>query len=155
MHQADPSEILRAAARSLKAGGTVAICEADNSRTAFRSTPPVSLFEEVIDSITKLFEKTLPNFDVGSRLIEQFHLAGLPQPKLINEMAVVGGDDPIRFKWLADGLEILRPQLIAEGIITEDQYKVDGFEQRLRALVSKAHSQVVFQPFYGAWLTLE
>lgn len=155
MHQVDPSEILRAAAQSVKVGGTVAICEADNSRKAFRSTPPVSLFEEVMDSITKLFEKTLPNYDVGSRLLEQFHLAGLPQPKLISEMAAVGGDDPIRFKWLSDGLEMLRPQLIAEGIITEDQYEVDGFEERLRALVSKSHSQVVFQPFYGAWLTIE
>ena len=105
-----------------------------------------------MDGICKLLRGSLPSLEVGSCLIEQFHLAGLPAPRLINEVAVVGGDDPERFRWLAESIESLRPGLLAEGILTEVEYRSEGLEHRLRAAVNAVHSQVRFQPFYGAWV---
>jgi len=151
VHQKDPTTVVRAAAQVVRPGGTVAFYEPDLTRGAFRSSPYVPILHKVADWMGRLFEKELPHHDVGTRLVEQFYRAGLPRPRLISHAPVLTGDDLLRFQWLVDILETLRPKLIREGIITEDEFPSEGLAEQLQAAVLEAHSQVIFPSTFGVW----
>jgi cyclopropane fatty-acyl-phospholipid synthase-like methyltransferase len=88
MYQSDLASLLRAAARLVKPGGSVAFHEL-RLRQKCHSVPNVPLFE-LIDSLIRTAFCALPNYDTGDRLIQHFWDAGLPQPKLFSETPDLG-----------------------------------------------------------------
>ena len=52
---------------------------------------------------------------------------------------------------LAAVVRTLAPQIVAQGIATEDELGLASFEERLRQQVAAAHAVVLVPTVVGAW----
>jgi ubiquinone/menaquinone biosynthesis C-methylase UbiE len=151
MYQSDLAALLRAAARLVKPGGSVAFHEL-RLRQKCHSVPNVPLFE-LIDNLIRTALCALPNYDAGDRLIQHFWDAGLPQPKLFSETPIWGGADA-PLSWLVDTLRSLLPQLHRMGIAMKDVLLIETFENQLRDAIVATQSQVSGPVQICAWARL-
>ncbi len=150
IHQPDPVEFLRAAARLVRPGGCLAFHEI-RLRQRFDSLPPVPLWHETGNFILTACHSALPHHDVTDRLIESFSEAGLPQPDLFCEILVGGGIDSPLYSWAAETLESFLPQLAKMGIAFGEPGGIQTRESRLRAAVTEARSQITAPGQVCAW----
>jgi len=150
IHQSDPVALLRAAARMVKPGGSIAFHEL-RLRQECQSLPNVPAWEMIDKLIRMAFASTLPHYDAGDRLIQHFCDAGLPQPDLFCETHVWGGADAPHYAWMVDTLRSLLPQLQRIGIAVADFIGIETLETRLREAVVAAHSQVAGPAQICAW----
>ena len=149
MYQADPADMLRAAARLVKPGGAVAFHEL-GLRQECLSEPNVPLFELIDKLIRMAFSNALPNYDVGHRLIQVFGDAGLSQPQLFCETPIWGGAEA-PWGWLVDTLRSLLPQLHRMGVALKEALELDGLKNQLRDAIVAARSQVSGPAQICAW----
>jgi len=150
IHQTDPADFLRVAARLAKPGGTIAFHEL-RLRDACHSLPQVPLWD-LIDSLLRLaFSTALPHYDAGDRLIQHFSDAGLPEPSLFCETHMWGTADAPHYEWMVDTFRSLLPQLRRIGIVAEEFMQMTTLEERLREAIVRAHSQVAGPPQICAW----
>lgn len=154
IHQNDPAELIRTAARFVRPGGVVAFHEIDVHDPQHRSLPHVSLWQQAGDWIQIAFREATPHGDAGSRLIEHFSRAGLPQPFMFCESPVGGGKDSPLYAWIANTVESVAPQLVRMRILNPDSIALERLEARLREAVGAACSQVVGPAQYCAWTRL-
>src|SRR5260221_14056658 len=93
IHQADPADLVRAAAALSRPGGIVAFHEL-NVPSAVRSFPNVPLWQQVGERIATAFKSAVPHWDSGPRLTEHFFPAALPVPRLFSEIPIGNAQDP-------------------------------------------------------------
>jgi hypothetical protein len=115
VHQSDPIEFIRTAARRVKRGGSIAFPEI-RLRQNLDSRPRVPLWQLTGNLIQSTCQSALPYYDVSDRLIECLSEAGLPKPQLFSETLVGGGTDSPLYAWAAETLKSFRPQLAEMGI---------------------------------------
>ena len=152
MYQSDPAALLRAAARLIKPGGSIAVHEF-RLRQKCHSVPNVPLFELIEKLIRMAFSHALPNYDAGDRLVQHFSDAGLPQPHFFSETQIwTGADAPC--SWLFGTLRSLLPQLRQMGIAIERFLTIEGLENQLRDAMVAACSQVSGPAQICAWARL-
>jgi ubiquinone/menaquinone biosynthesis C-methylase UbiE len=151
IHQTDPVAFLRAAARLVRPGGSIAFHEI-RLRQFCRSDPSVPLLEMIDKFMCLAFSRALPHYDVADKLIQHFAHAGLPEPTLFCETHVWGATDAPYYAWMVDGLQALLPQLRHLGIAADEFVEVATLETRLREAVRDAHSQVMGAPQICAWI---
>lgn len=142
IHQSDPVDFLRSAARLVRSGGYIAFHEIRLVQTV-DSSPRVPLWQLCGNLIETACQSALPHYDVGNRLIECFSEAGLPQPQLFCETLVGGGIDSPLYAWMAETLLSFLPQLAKIGFGLGEQDGFEAFEANLRAAVVEARSQIV------------
>jgi ubiquinone/menaquinone biosynthesis C-methylase UbiE len=130
VHQSDPVDFLRTAARLVRPGGIIAFHEIDFAG-GFNSLPP--------------------HFDSANRLIEHFSDAGLPVPNLFREILVGGGERSPLYAWIAETMRSVWPQLVEMGIVTEEAISAETLETRLRSAVVEARSQIECPAQVFAW----
>ena len=135
--QIDPVVFLQAAARFARPGGILALHEPILDRPA-HSLPRVALWEQTADRILTTFRAGAPSWDAGSRLIEHFSAASLPQPTLFSETPVGGGFDAPHYAWLADLTRSLLPNMVQIGVATTESVAIETLESRLRSAVIRA-----------------
>jgi 2-polyprenyl-3-methyl-5-hydroxy-6-metoxy-1,4-benzoquinol methylase len=152
IHQSDPVAFLRAAARLISPGGSIAFHELRLTQR-FDSLPAVPLWQVIGDFILTAFQSVLPHHDVSDRLIESFSEAGLPQPALFCETLLGGGLDSPFYAWAAESLRSLLPQLAKMGILFGELVEMENLESRLREAVIAARSQLVGPGEVCAWAT--
>jgi ubiquinone/menaquinone biosynthesis C-methylase UbiE len=111
IHQPDPAALLRATARLVKPGGSVAFHEFRLRQKCY-SVPNVPLFELIDKLIRMAFSGALPNYDAGDRLIQHFSDAGLPH--LFTETQIWAGAHAF-CSWMVGILRSLLPQLQRMG----------------------------------------
>jgi ubiquinone/menaquinone biosynthesis C-methylase UbiE len=150
MHQSDPAAFLRTAARYVRPGGVIALQESD-AWGGGRSTPLVPLWRDVFAAFSTVFQ-TAGRPDM-SRLFEYFADAGLPQPEVSGAIPLGGHADSPVYWWVAESIRSLLP-LLEPLDIGADVTDVDTLEDRLRAAVLDAHSQVEGPPQFMAWTRL-
>jgi hypothetical protein len=92
-----------------------------------------------------------PHYDAGGRLIERLFRACLPQPTVFGESLVGGGSGSALYAWIAGTLESVLPQLVKMQILNADAVAIETFENRLRAAVVEARSQIVGPTQFCAW----
>jgi ubiquinone/menaquinone biosynthesis C-methylase UbiE len=148
VHQTDPADFLRAAARHVAPGGVLAFHEVNAARQS-SAVPEVPLWRQVDDWVRQAFCSVTPHADAGSRLIEHFAAAGLPQPELYGEMFTGGGRDSLMYRYLTDLLRSLLPVLVELGV-PADEVGIDTLEERLRDAVVAAGAQVEGNPQFLA-----
>ena len=140
IHQADPAELIRAAASHVRPGGIVAFHElvlgGEN-----QTRPSLPLANEIWDGVMAAFISVTRHPDAASRLVEHFHRAGLGQPSLFCETPTGGGPDLPVYAWLVQTLRSLLPQL--ERIGRAVPADIDTLEDRLRTQAVAARSQLV------------
>jgi SAM-dependent methyltransferase len=150
VHQSDPIGFLRAAARLVSNGGTIAFHEV-RLLQRFDSRPTVPLWQVTGDLLLTASQSALPHHDVGDRLIEVFSEAGLPQPDLFCETPVGGGIDSPLYAWVAETLRSLLPQLAKMEILFGELVGIETLESRLREAVVAARSQIEVSGQICAW----
>jgi 2-polyprenyl-3-methyl-5-hydroxy-6-metoxy-1,4-benzoquinol methylase len=150
IHQADPIDFLRAAARLVRPGGIVAFHEVDLAGS-FNSRPRVWRWDAAGNLILAAFREVLPHYDLANRLIEHFSGAGLPVPNLSREMLVSGGASSPLYEWLADTMRSVWPQLVEMGIATEAAIPAETLAARIRSAVVEARSQIECPAQVCAW----
>ncbi|WP_343713352.1 class I SAM-dependent methyltransferase [Inquilinus sp.] len=150
IHQADPAEMIRAAAAHVRPGGIVAFHELAVGGKS-QTLPLVPLEGEIWDGVTAALTSVLRHPDAGRRMVEHFHRAGLGQPTLFCETPVGAPDTPI-YAWLVQTLHSLLPQV--ERIGRPVPADLDTLEERLRAEAAAAHSQVMAPAQFCGWVRL-
>jgi ubiquinone/menaquinone biosynthesis C-methylase UbiE len=150
IHQSDPIGFLRAAARLVRPGGSIAFHEL-RLLQRFDSLPRVPLWQVTGHLILTAAQSALPHYDVGDRLIEMFFRAGLPQPTVFCETPVGGGIDSPLYAWLAETLRSFLPQLEKIGISLDERIGIETLESRLREAVVAARSQIEGPGQLCAW----
>jgi ubiquinone/menaquinone biosynthesis C-methylase UbiE len=150
IHQADPVDFLRTAARFLRPGGIIAFHEVSLHR-GVDSLPRVPRWQIAAELVLAALREAIPHYDAGGRLIEHFHNAGLPPPNLFCEVPIGGGEDSPLYGWCTDALRSVLPQLTQMGIATLEATAIETLESRLRTAVVDAHSQIEFPPQVCAW----
>jgi SAM-dependent methyltransferase len=150
VHQADPIGFIRAAARLVSRGGSIAFHEIRLVQI-FDSAPPVPLWQATGNFIQMAAQSALPHHDVGDRLIESFSEAGLPQPDLFCETPVGGGIDSPFYGWAAETLLSFQAQLAKMGILFGELVGIETLESRLRKAVVATRIQIVGPGQVCAW----
>jgi ubiquinone/menaquinone biosynthesis C-methylase UbiE len=149
IHQSDPVDFLRRAARLVRPGGAIAFHEIDLAGS-FNSRPRVHRWDAAGNLIVAAFREALPHHDSANRLIEHFADARLPPPKLFREMLVGGGTDSPLYRWLADTMRSVWPQLVEMGIAAEAAVPAET-ATRVRSAVIEARSQIECPAQVCAW----
>lgn len=150
IHQSDPLGFLRAAARHLRTGGSIAFHEI-RLRQGFDSLPLVPLWQLTGNLIRIACQSALPHYDVSDRLIECFSKAGLPQPLLFCETIVGGGLDSALYAWVTETLKSFLPQLAKIGVTLDGLIGIEALESSLRVAVVEARSQITAPAQVCAW----
>jgi ubiquinone/menaquinone biosynthesis C-methylase UbiE len=150
IHQADPIDFLRTAARLVRPGGIIAFHEIDIAG-AFNSWPRVWRWDAAGNLILAAFRDALPQHDSANRLFEHFSNAGLPAPNLFREMLVGGGTSSPLYAWLADLMRSVWPHLVEMGIATEVAIPAESLAARVRSAVVEARSQIEAPAQVCAW----
>lgn len=150
IHQSDPIAFLRAAARLVKRGGSIAFHEIRLNRI-LDSWPRVPLWQLTGNLIEMACKSALPHHDVSDRLIECFFEASLPQPHLSCETLIGGGTDSPLYAWVAETLRSFLPQLAKIGIVLSEVVGIETLESSLKAAVVEARSQIVAPGQVCAW----
>jgi ubiquinone/menaquinone biosynthesis C-methylase UbiE len=150
IHQTDPTDFLRTAARLVRPGGIIAFHEIDIAG-AFNSWPRVWRWDAAGNLILAAFREALPQHDSANRLIEHFSNAGLPAPNVFREMLVGGGTSSPLYAWVADTLRSVWPQLVEMGIATEVAIPAESLATRVRSAVVEARSQIEAPAQVCAW----
>jgi ubiquinone/menaquinone biosynthesis C-methylase UbiE len=148
IHQADPVGFLRAAGRHVAPGGILAFHEMNVARPAL-VFPDVALWRQADDWAKLALCSVSPHMDAGSRLIEHFAAAGLPEPELRCEAPVGGGKDCDLYKYMAETIRSLLPVLARLGV-PSDSVDIDTLEDRLRNASVAANAQIEWNPQFLA-----
>ena len=150
IHQSDPVDFLRSAARLVKPEGCIAFHEIRLVQTV-DSLPYVPLWQLAGNLVEMACQSALPHYNVSNRLIECFSEAGLPQPHLSCETLVGGGVDSPLYAWMAETLQSFIAQLAKIGIVLSEVVAIETLESSLRAAVVEARSQIVAPAQICAW----
>jgi ubiquinone/menaquinone biosynthesis C-methylase UbiE len=150
VHQPDPIDFLRRAARLVRPGGIIAFHEVDLSGS-FNSRPRVTRWDAAGNLILAAFREALPHYDSANRLMEHFSNAGLPRPNLFREMVIGGGTASPLYTWLADTMRSVWPQLVNMGIATQEARSAETLAARVRSAVVEARAEIEAPAQVCAW----
>ena len=150
-HQPDPASFVRTVSSYVRQGGVIAFQEALVTRDLFQLNQ-APLWQRVVDVIISAFSITMQHPDVGARLVETFHIAGLDGATVwCDVMTYCQPDDPI-FAWLSLVLKSSLPHIERLGLATAAELDVDTLEDRLQAEAASLHSQVVLPSQFSGWV---
>jgi SAM-dependent methyltransferase len=149
LHQHDPAQALKSAARCVRLGGVVAFQEPWFSRGF--SFPKLPLFDQVIGWLHKMVQDSGLDGDIGLRLPSLFAAVDLPAPRLSFEILVDCSPDSEIFPFVAETVRSLLPRLEQLGITNADQVKVDTLVGSLRQEQAQLGSVLGVMPLVGAW----
>jgi ubiquinone/menaquinone biosynthesis C-methylase UbiE len=153
VHQPEPVDLLRDAARLVRPGGAIAFHEVRMGDDT-KSVPCVPLWDLTANLVRTALQSSVPNYHGADRLVEHFAEAGLPYPHLFCEKLVGGSADSPLYGSLAELLRILQPQLERMGIVPTQTITVEGLEAQLRDAVVEARSQIFGPGQVCAWARL-
>ena len=150
VHQPDPASFIRTAASYVRPGGAVAFHEILVTRDLWQLNP-APLFGRSLELVRAALAAVMRHPDVGARLVETFHAAGLHDAAVSCDVLVYGRpDDPI-FSWLAMMLVSLMPFLERAGLATAAELDTETLEDRLRAEAASLRSQAMFPAQFLVW----
>jgi ubiquinone/menaquinone biosynthesis C-methylase UbiE len=147
----DPAEGLRAAANSVRSGGTIAFQEMDMVASVPRSYPEAdSLWNDVGRGIVETLAAAGVHVRMGRMLLDTYAKAGLPIPALHQEAVVGGGPDFAAYEWLANTLRSLMPMAQKLGVTSATEIELDRLAERIRDDVASRNLMVWSAPYIGA-----
>jgi len=148
-HQADPVHMIRRAAHAVRPGGIVAFHEAAMNING-HTVPIVDLHLRIIQCMLCVIRATMPNYDIGGRLLRCFEDAGLPTPHLIWESIAGGHASPI-WRWAAMSYRVMLPHMVRMGLAPADDGDPATIGDRLVAAAVALRAQIISMPQSCAW----
>jgi ubiquinone/menaquinone biosynthesis C-methylase UbiE len=149
----DPARVLRALARSLRPGGTLAFNEMDIR--SGHGIPEARLYDTVIRWIGTVFERSGFEAEMGSKLFAEFTKAGLATPNLIAGTRVEAGASSPGYAYLTESVRSLSSMMERMGVATANEIGIDTLESRLRDEAVSGNRCLFFPLLYGAWTRVE
>lgn len=147
-HVPDVTAVLSQAARLLRPGGLVCMHEPD--MTYDWVSTPTPLWDETRTWFIEAMRAAGVNLRVGNTLFESFRAAGLPDPQLVLEAPIGGGEWSQAYGWAAGALA-LWPMAQQLGVGPADAGELDGLQERLEAEIAERGGSVIGPPMFGAW----
>ncbi len=147
MFQANPSELIRGAAKHVRSGGIVAFHEVD--WTGARSHPPSHNYDQACEWIVETFRQTGIESSMGAKLNASFRAAGLAAPTMHSE-AVIGGHVGGR-DWahqISELVVTMLPEILNRGIATA--FDPDALEAGMMRDI-EAGAVIMSRSEVGAW----
>ncbi|HVL22556.1 MAG TPA: class I SAM-dependent methyltransferase [Thermomicrobiales bacterium] len=149
MYQPDPAAVVRRFLPMLRPGAIVAFHEADFQ--TFVSEPPSELLTRVVGWWLETLRRANIEQRMGPRLYETLIQAGLPEPAMIMEAVIGGGDESPVPTMLADVIRSVLPVMVRAGVVTEAEVDIDTLADRLRAEAVAGRGCVSSPALVGAW----
>ncbi len=142
-HQPDPTSFMRTVSSYVRQGGVIAFHEALVTRDLLQLNR-APLWQSVVDVTISAFGAAMRHPDVGARLVETFHAAGLDGATVwCDVMTYCQPDNPV-FAWFSLVLKSSLPHIERLGLVTAAELDADTLEDRLRVEAASLHSQVMF-----------
>ena len=157
VHQSDPAAFIGAVARNVRPGGVIAFHEVGVYDTRNPTTPPIPLWSKVYAWIVAAFQSVMPHPDVGARMVEHFHEAGLAKrtPTLFCGISTGGGLQSPLYGWTVHTLRSLIPQLEKIGAATADEIGIDILARNSLARCHHGlHAQLMSFTQFCGWARL-
>jgi SAM-dependent methyltransferase len=156
MHQPDPPDALRAAARAVRPGGVVVMVESymELLRTGGHSEPHSPLYDDIVRFKSAVVAGAGADLHAGGRLRATFVEAGLPEPDCRLETRVEGGADSPYYEYVAQSVRSMLPEARRLGITAFEEADVDGLAARLRNEVVGQRGSLLVWPVVIAHVTL-
>jgi SAM-dependent methyltransferase len=156
MHQADPAQTLKRAARLLRPGGVVAIMESHLTvlTPPWHSWPPSPAYSELLDVMLRVIAAAGGRTDMGLGLRATFLDAGLPDPALDVHATLSGADAPWMCRYMADSLRSMQEVAARLGIEGLTSEAIDALERRLLDDVSAPGAVMNGPVVVTAWCAL-
>lgn len=148
--QKDEVGFLRAMARRVVPGGTIAFIEPATPLAYQLSHPPVALYDETFDWIVKAFGVGGARVDIGTRCVAWFKGAGLGEPSMLQEVPVAGPSS-VYCEWLSLTMQSLAPALERAGLVKVEDFDLPTLRARMQDAVTAADAQMCGPPTVGAW----
>jgi protein-L-isoaspartate O-methyltransferase len=148
-HLPDAAAVLPRLLESLRPGGLLVAIDYDSGTV--RAEPPVALVATVIDWIERAFRSAGSDPRVGARLAPMFRAAGVED---VTTMGIEGYLQPETghgAALLAGVARSLAPQIVAQGIASEQELGAASLEERMRQQVAAAGAVVLAPGLVGAW----
>ena len=153
MHQADPADVLAAAARHVKPGGVVVMIESwmDLAR-ARHSEPHSTLYDRIVHFKCEVVRSAGADVDAGGRLRHHFQRAGLPAPVCRLDARVEGGPDSAYYEYVEESVRSMLPEARRAGIAGfETEEEVSHVATRLRDEMVRSGGVLVVWPVVYAF----
>lgn len=150
MYQRDPVETVRRTRAHVKDGGSVAFQETDFSAWPQSWVPSSPLAEEVCGLLVKAHEAAGVDLAMGRRLRSVFLNAGLSDPLLRLDAALVSADDVEAIELFVDTLSTFGPAAEALGVYDRRALELETLSDRIAAELDTAKSVGWAPPMVGA-----
>jgi ubiquinone/menaquinone biosynthesis C-methylase UbiE len=146
----EPASLVRRLTGFLRDGGIVAFQEPANATLAPMSLPHSQLLEQLWAWILETYRRAEMDLYMGLRLRSVFAEAGLPAPAMHLDAAAGGGPDWPGYRYMAQLIRTILPQITQLGVATEDDVEIDTLADRLHAEVGDDGAAVTWG-FVTAW----
>ena len=142
----DPAEVVRAASRLVRPGGTIAFHEV-SWELCLSKHAELPLCGAVVRLITSTFVKTGANVEMGFALPSVFQAAWLPRPSL--HMETIVGCEAEFCGWTASVLSSLRPHI--DDASLAEIGDLATLPARMLAEMTRADAVIAWPSMIGAW----
>lgn len=149
LYLGDPAAALRRVGGYLRPGGLMAFQEFVARATY--TQPSLPLVERSVGWILDAFRGAGMDLDVGLKLPQVFHEAGLPAPTMRVDTLVMTGPDSPMYQFVAHHVRSVLPFIERFGIATAQEVGIETLAQRLRDEVVAARGAFLWPPLVGAW----
>jgi len=144
-----PAAALQRLVELVRPGGLVVFQEMD--MLSGRAFPVSPLYARAGEWLCTTFERAGVDTSMGSRLYSTFRGAGLPEPQLLSNACVAGGERTQLYELLVETLRSLQPLAEKLGVATPEEMQLDSLAQRLRAEVVAGGGVIHMPSYIGAW----
>lgn len=151
VHQPDPTQFLRNAARHLRPGGTLGLHEILIMTPFIEAHPRVELWDQVGSWLLAALRAGAPHCEAAATMISYFADADLPQPGLFCERPVGGGANSLFYRWATEAVQGVLPHLVRLGVASEENVQLATLEQRLRSEAVQKRAQLLGPTQLCAW----
>jgi SAM-dependent methyltransferase len=154
LHFSDPAEGIEAAARHVRAGGTIAFQEMDMDIEVHSCSYPAAdtLWNVAGRAIVETFTAAGVHVRMGRKLVEVFLKAGLPTPRLLQEATVGAGPEYDGYGWIANTMRSLAPVAQKLGVTLPNELEpLESLAERIRDEVLSRNLMVWSGSYVGAY----
>ena len=148
-HLPDADDVLRHHRDALRPGGLALAIDFDVG--ALRTEPPVEIVARSKTWIEAAFRSAGASPAIGTRLGVMLDEAGFADVSSLGLQVYLEPRDAAGPKLLSGVVRSLAPQILAEGIASEEELGLDDLEQRASEEIRDANAVLLLPTVVGAW----
>jgi SAM-dependent methyltransferase len=148
-HLPDAVDVVRHHAEALRPGGRFVALDFDLGTV--RGEPPLALLAQALGWVEAAFRAAGADSRIGTRLQRILAEAGLAETDSLGLQRYYDPHDPTAARLLTAVVRTLARPIVAAGIATEDEMRLDTLEQRLTEESVAMDATLLLPAVVGAW----